>query len=245
MSDEAAFLDALTANPADDTLRLVYADWCDERDEPVKAQYLRAVADLARLPGGTPDHADAAVRLYTACARTDARWRAEAGKRFDVVLERFSDKIRAIKLIRERTGYGLGEAKALTESAPTPLLSWLPFEIALPHLLAFAHPSAGTIGASVRPTPWLESAPGAVFDVLLCESYREPDYWSRYATQFLARWLNLDYEQAVERLKQLPLVVGSGLAPADVATFVRELKMACNVGRSLPPGAIRVVPRPP
>ena len=41
MSDEAAFLEVLKANPADDTARLVYADWLDEHDEPLKAEYLR------------------------------------------------------------------------------------------------------------------------------------------------------------------------------------------------------------
>ena len=48
MSDEAAFLEALKANPADDTTRLVYADWLDEHGEPAKAEYLRLVAAVVR-----------------------------------------------------------------------------------------------------------------------------------------------------------------------------------------------------
>jgi uncharacterized protein (TIGR02996 family) len=40
VSDEAAFLSAITANPEDDTLRLVYADWLQDRDDP-RADYLR------------------------------------------------------------------------------------------------------------------------------------------------------------------------------------------------------------
>ncbi|VTS05823.1 TIGR02996 domain-containing protein [Gemmata obscuriglobus] len=36
MSDEAAFLEALKTNPADDTVRLVYADWLDEHNAPEK-----------------------------------------------------------------------------------------------------------------------------------------------------------------------------------------------------------------
>ena len=31
----------MKANPADDTARLVYADWLDEHGEPAKTEYLR------------------------------------------------------------------------------------------------------------------------------------------------------------------------------------------------------------
>jgi uncharacterized protein (TIGR02996 family) len=34
MSDEAAFLNAILANPEDDAPRLVYADWLEERGDP-------------------------------------------------------------------------------------------------------------------------------------------------------------------------------------------------------------------
>ena len=41
---------------------------------------------------------------------------------FDVILEDFGEKkIQAIKAVRELTGLGLKEAKALVESAPTPV----------------------------------------------------------------------------------------------------------------------------
>ena len=40
MSDESAFLAAVSANPDDDTARLVYADWLQERDDP-RAEYVR------------------------------------------------------------------------------------------------------------------------------------------------------------------------------------------------------------
>src|SRR5687768_10542598 len=114
MSDEAAFLDALKVNPADDTTRLVYADWLDEQNESAKGQYLRAVVDLTQLAGGTVEYNDAAGRLYTACLQTDPLWRRAAGGRFDVILERYDSayKIHAIKIIREQTGFGLAEAKA-------------------------------------------------------------------------------------------------------------------------------------
>lgn len=40
-TDELAFLSRIAANPADDTDRLVYADWLDESGEPERADYIR------------------------------------------------------------------------------------------------------------------------------------------------------------------------------------------------------------
>lgn len=37
---------------------------------------------------------------------------------FNVVLEAFTDKVKTIKVVRELTGQGLGEAKATVEGAP-------------------------------------------------------------------------------------------------------------------------------
>lgn len=53
--DEAAFLSAIRTNPADETARLVYADWLAERDDPradfarLSAEFLRCVRGLAAL----------------------------------------------------------------------------------------------------------------------------------------------------------------------------------------------------
>jgi uncharacterized protein (TIGR02996 family) len=53
MSDEEALLAAIAANPHEDTPRLVYADWLDEHDQPIRAEFIRtevAVKRLAELP---------------------------------------------------------------------------------------------------------------------------------------------------------------------------------------------------
>lgn len=58
MSDEEALLAAIAANPEEDTPRLVYADWLDEHDQPLRAEFIRteiAVKQLAELP--TPEQA--------------------------------------------------------------------------------------------------------------------------------------------------------------------------------------------
>lgn len=40
---------------------------------------------------------------------------------FNVILESFTDKVKTIKVVRELTGQGLGEAKATVEGAPKPI----------------------------------------------------------------------------------------------------------------------------
>lgn len=46
MSDRDSFLRAIRANPDDDTLRLVFADWLDERDDPARAEFIRVQIEL-------------------------------------------------------------------------------------------------------------------------------------------------------------------------------------------------------
>lgn len=47
------FLQALLADPEDDTLRLALADWLDESDQPARAEFVRVQIELAR---GVGDH---------------------------------------------------------------------------------------------------------------------------------------------------------------------------------------------
>lgn len=116
--EESAFLDALKANPADDTTRLVYADWLDEHNEPRKAEYLRAVVDAVRDNELNPQQALALAD------RVDLDWRTRVAARFSLVFESFEPgrKIDAIKIVREMTGMGLAEAKHFVEQAPSGFL---------------------------------------------------------------------------------------------------------------------------
>jgi uncharacterized protein (TIGR02996 family) len=53
MSDEDGFLQAILANLGDAALRLVYADWLEERGDALslwRAEYLRVECELDRLP---------------------------------------------------------------------------------------------------------------------------------------------------------------------------------------------------
>jgi uncharacterized protein (TIGR02996 family) len=49
MSDRDALLAAITANPDEDTPRLVYADWLEEHDQAKRAEFIRLQCQLAHL----------------------------------------------------------------------------------------------------------------------------------------------------------------------------------------------------
>lgn len=67
--------------------------------------------------------AAAPVAVAAAPAAGGAAEAAEEKDEFDVILESAGDsKIKVIKVVRELTGLGLGEAKALVEEAPKAVL---------------------------------------------------------------------------------------------------------------------------
>jgi uncharacterized protein (TIGR02996 family) len=96
VSEETAFLSAISAAPDDDTARLVYADWLDERSDP-RAEYLRLEVKRHRMtprerrkddpfyqlerlrPHATPDWLSRIDRTtrYSAYWPQDQRWLAD------------------------------------------------------------------------------------------------------------------------------------------------------------------------
>jgi uncharacterized protein (TIGR02996 family) len=163
MSDEAAFLEVLKANPADDTTRLVYADWLDEHGEPAKAEYLRLVAALAHHENCLPSSSEA-IQLLRGAEDLPAEWREQAGSRFALLLESWTDKILAIKWLRQVTGDGLVDAKNASESLPHVIFDPVPFELA-----AKAYNSGTAVqglGLRIAPGP-LNLPPGALYDLVI------------------------------------------------------------------------------
>lgn len=70
---EEAFLESIRANPRDDTTRLVYADWLEERGDP-RAAYLRVLCEwLARQTDGDQQLMERERELR---ASADRRWLA-------------------------------------------------------------------------------------------------------------------------------------------------------------------------
>jgi uncharacterized protein (TIGR02996 family) len=131
VSDEAAFLAALKANPADDTARLVYADWLDEHAEVGKAEYLRLVAALGQMREEYALDQPPVTRLLAMSEQQPADWRSATGSRFSLILYDYRDKILVIKTLRLLKGFGLGEAKAASERLPFRVHSEVTFELAV------------------------------------------------------------------------------------------------------------------
>jgi uncharacterized protein (TIGR02996 family) len=75
MSDEAAFLRAILTSPGDATVRLVYADWLEERGDR-RADFLRLEAEIGRLKGEGQSNSLAERRLGEATAAADPAWLA-------------------------------------------------------------------------------------------------------------------------------------------------------------------------
>jgi uncharacterized protein (TIGR02996 family) len=70
MSEEDAFLSAIVANPDDQTAKLVYADWLEERDDP-RAEIVRLKVKVATQEDGWVAAQDRLAELEPMVA---ARW---------------------------------------------------------------------------------------------------------------------------------------------------------------------------
>jgi uncharacterized protein (TIGR02996 family) len=75
MRDEHTFIDAILTNPEDDDLRLVYADWLEENGDP-RSEFLRAEAQLARLPKKDRQAQALRARLNKLRPTIDGAWLA-------------------------------------------------------------------------------------------------------------------------------------------------------------------------
>jgi uncharacterized protein (TIGR02996 family) len=79
MSEADGFLQAIIAEPDDDTHRLVYADWLDEHGQPERADLIRIQCALARLRYDDDAVSELQAREYRLLARHLPRWREQMG----------------------------------------------------------------------------------------------------------------------------------------------------------------------
>ena len=94
------------------------------REEIVEALKEKPALELSELVKELEEvfGVSAAAPVAVAAAPAAGEAAAEEKSEFDVVLEGFGDnKIAVIKAVREISGLGLKEAKALVESAPAPV----------------------------------------------------------------------------------------------------------------------------
>jgi uncharacterized protein (TIGR02996 family) len=76
--DEEYFLQAVSASPDDTLVRLVYADWLDERNDP-RAEFLRLEARATELSPGHQEVAGVRKRLLELRTAMPSAWLARLG----------------------------------------------------------------------------------------------------------------------------------------------------------------------
>lgn len=72
--DEAALLQAVLESPEDDGVRLIYADWLEERGDP-RGEFIRLQCHLAHLPADHEDRKTLAERETTLLTEFGFAWR--------------------------------------------------------------------------------------------------------------------------------------------------------------------------
>ncbi len=72
MTEDEAFIRAVVDGPGDDTVRLVYADWLDDRADP-RGPYLRAEFEWA-MPWRNGERPTDNLALRERAARLDPMW---------------------------------------------------------------------------------------------------------------------------------------------------------------------------
>src|SRR5690349_9475487 len=73
MSKDVAFLKAISTDPNDLALRLVYADWLDEQNDP-RAEFVRLKVKLSELPADAAEYDELESRERELRSRFPERW---------------------------------------------------------------------------------------------------------------------------------------------------------------------------
>src|SRR5262245_61926313 len=85
MGEDESFVAAISATPDDDALRLVYADWLEERGD-VRGEYLRLLCALSTLPRHrTKKRKALEARFAELRARLDPGWQLSVGRTIDII----------------------------------------------------------------------------------------------------------------------------------------------------------------
>ena len=79
---DADFLEAILAQPEEDTPRLMYADWLEEKGEGDRAEFIRLQIESARLPEGDPRGCDLDSKAEGILAEFENKWLGEWSERY-------------------------------------------------------------------------------------------------------------------------------------------------------------------
>jgi uncharacterized protein (TIGR02996 family) len=74
MSNGVALLQAIQREPDDDTLRLVYADWLDDHDDPDRAELIRVQIEAERHRNGSPEYERLTDRAVELLRKRGTQW---------------------------------------------------------------------------------------------------------------------------------------------------------------------------
>jgi uncharacterized protein (TIGR02996 family) len=251
MSDESTFLAALKANPADDTTRLVYADWLDENDEPEEAEYLRLVCVLAGLPESELLESPTADKLLAQSQKVLPWWQADAGARFELALLEFhpADDLSLVfaleRLLHLEDRF---QIQTLVSAVPIALRSPLSFAAAAElnsKWLRFEGWYRSRPRVVVRPVPYPFFSECGLFDLVL---QKLPwDFWPNWPAVYkhpVSELLDLPTRDAANHVRKLPAVVYRALQQADVEPALARIRRAFNQSNHelLAPDALVVVP---
>src|ERR1700722_13986852 len=112
MSNHQSFLDAISAQPADRNLRLIYADWLEERGD-LGAELIRIEEEMRRIPVWSDRFWELKPRRNELRETVDASWRETMGYGLDVpptfahgIPDGWRERWRLIREFRERW-YGI------------------------------------------------------------------------------------------------------------------------------------------
>ena len=97
MSERDGFLRAIAADPADDTVRLAFADWLDEHGDPDRAEFIRVQIQLGNANRKSPRHAKLAARERKLLDAHQAEWlgplpRPGGNEAFEPVMQACGDR---------------------------------------------------------------------------------------------------------------------------------------------------------
>ena len=240
MSDEAAFLDALRANPADDTTRLVYADWLDERGDD-RARYVRLVCALVWMPPEEVLTAPAAEELRTLSPYLNPNWEKVVGGRFEVALLEFTPESRDLLIgavtgllkLSQTSATDTRLAEAMVVSAPTPLRSRLTCLAATTLYHEWRSKYSGWFRSSTRvvarPIPNPAHSATGLFDVTL---RKLPEgFWLKWPQVYktpVSALLNLPTRQAADRMRRLPAFLFRAVRFEHLEMTLRRTRRAFN-----------------
>src|SRR5262245_56449896 len=86
MASEQSFLEAISADPDDDAVRLIFADWLEEqgdRARNARGEFIRVQLELERLPDDDPRRPDLIRRERALLAHHRAVWLGALAQRLE------------------------------------------------------------------------------------------------------------------------------------------------------------------